>query len=218
MYLPNAPSRMASASFSLANRKGRSNTPSAGHDADQRRGRGDDHLLRARAQRLRRLQVAAERAAPEGVELHLAAGLLAAGTRSWRATPLPTGWSSLTPLETRMVRSWNCGRGGQAPARTRAAARGGREQCLLHLTYLPLALRLASASLVSPEQAGYLSQRSGTSTSSGNRTSRNSTTTWASRNGTTPLITWPERHPRHAADHVEHDADRRRDAGRCSCS
>ncbi len=47
-----------------------------GQDADQRRGRRDHHLLRAGAQRLRRLQVAAQRAAPEALDLHLAAGLL----------------------------------------------------------------------------------------------------------------------------------------------
>jgi hypothetical protein len=44
-------------------------------DAHQRRRRGAHHLLGARAQRLRGLQVAARGAAPEGVDLHLAAGL-----------------------------------------------------------------------------------------------------------------------------------------------
>ncbi|MCY1360200.1 hypothetical protein D9M69_468160 [compost metagenome] len=45
------------------------------HDAHQRRARGAHHFLRARAQGLRGRQVAARGAAPEGRDLHLAAGL-----------------------------------------------------------------------------------------------------------------------------------------------
>src|SRR5690606_26200363 len=121
MYLPNSPSRMASASCSLANRKGRSKTPSAGMMPTS----GEDEVTTISCVPERSACVACRsppRAPPQKSAIFILPPDFSFRQARIASTPLPTGWSWLTPFERRSVRSANSARAGRVLEMAIAAA------------------------------------------------------------------------------------------------
>src|SRR3546814_86937 len=129
-------------------------------------------------------------------------------------TPLPTGWSSLTPLETRMVRSWIWAAAGAAARPTESAI--ARPAFNLDvIAFLPCLTSVeAGISRIDPAAPGTGAdlvepvERHEDEFRKQHQQEENDHLDQKERHG--PDDHAAERHLRHAAHHVQHDADRRR--------